>query len=91
MDVEQLFKCKSLLLSFIQSGDVMLDMYGCVLVPLHHTPNDKERSLQVVAGSPTSEHIVAEDEHRFEFEIGNGPWLLIAAITIVVLTSSMIL
>ena len=66
MDVEHLFKWKLLLLSFIQSYDVMLDMDGYVMEALHHTPDDGERSLQIVAGSPASEHSVSDDEHTCE-------------------------
>ena len=54
------------MLSFVQSDDVMLDMYGYAIDALHHTPNDVERSVHVVPGSPASEHNVAEDEHNWE-------------------------
>ena len=54
------------MLSFVQSDDVMLDMYGYAMEALHHTPNDVERSVHVVPGSPASGHNVADDEHNCE-------------------------
>ena len=44
----------------MQSDEVMLEMYGCVVDALHHTPNDVERSVHVVPGSPASAHSVVE-------------------------------
>ena len=52
------------MLSFVQSDDVMLDMYGYAMDALHHTPNDVERSVHVVPGSPASAQSVADDGHN---------------------------
>ena len=43
----------------------MLDMYGYAVDALHHTPNEAERSVQTVPGSPASAHRVVELEHFF--------------------------
>ena len=44
----------------------MLDMYGYAMDALHHTPNDVERSVHVVPGSPASAQSVADDGHNCE-------------------------
>ena len=59
--VGHLFMWYSLLLSFVQSDDVMLEMYGYAVDALHHTPRDAGvRSEHVVPGKSASAHIVDE-------------------------------
>lgn len=48
----------------MQSGDIILEMYGYAVDTLHHTPSDAERSVHVLPSNPASEHSVAEDEHN---------------------------
>ena len=55
----------------------MLDMYGYAMDALHHTPNDVERSVHVVPGSPASGHNVGDDEHNWEvWELYSGVLML---------------
>ena len=55
-----------MLLSFVQSDDVILDIYGYVVEALHHTPNEVERSEHVVPGNPASAQRLVENEHNCE-------------------------
>ena len=65
--VGHLFIWYSLLLSFVQSDEVILDMYGYAVDALHHTPSDADvRPVHVVPGNPASAQRVDDDEHSCE-------------------------